>query len=89
MVRVHPVGVLDLIGGTPMLDLSPLVGRRGVRLLAKAELANPGGEPTLAHPADLQPKATQDAPDAQLDVQELGLQELAPDQQGPDLLRRW
>jgi cysteine synthase B len=46
MVRVRPVGVLDLIGGTPMLDLSFLVataGTPGVRLLAKAEFANPGG----------------------------------------------
>jgi cysteine synthase B len=34
---------LDLIGNTPMLDLSALVGRPGVRLLAKAEYANPGG----------------------------------------------
>jgi cysteine synthase B len=46
MVRVRPVGVLDLIGGTPMLDLSSLIapaGTPGVRLLAKAEFANPGG----------------------------------------------
>jgi S-sulfo-L-cysteine synthase (O-acetyl-L-serine-dependent) len=43
MVRLRPVGVLDLIGDTPMLDLSFLVGRPGVRLLAKAENANPGG----------------------------------------------
>lgn len=37
------VGWLDLIGNTPMIDLSALTGRPGVRLLAKAELANPGG----------------------------------------------
>lgn len=36
-------GVLDAIGRTPMLDLSRLVGKRGVRLLAKAEFLNPGG----------------------------------------------
>jgi cysteine synthase B len=35
--------VVDLIGDTPLLDLSRLVDRPGVRLLAKAELANPGG----------------------------------------------
>lgn len=34
---------LELIGNTPMLDLSALVGQPGVRLLAKAEFANPGG----------------------------------------------
>ncbi|HEX3130184.1 MAG TPA: cysteine synthase family protein [Thermoanaerobaculia bacterium] len=43
MARVLPVGVLDLIGNTPMLDLSFLVCRHGVRLFAKAEFANPGG----------------------------------------------
>lgn len=36
-------GVLGAIGRTPMIDLSRLVGRRGVRLLAKAEFLNPGG----------------------------------------------
>jgi len=36
-------GVLDAIGRTPMLDLSKMVGKRGVRLLAKAEFLNPGG----------------------------------------------
>jgi cysteine synthase B len=34
---------LDRIGGTPLLDLTFLVGRPGVELYAKAELANPGG----------------------------------------------
>ncbi len=33
----------DLIGGTPLVDLSPLVGRPGVRLLGKLEGNNPGG----------------------------------------------
>jgi cysteine synthase B len=58
MVRARPIGVLDLIGNTPMLDLSFLVGRPGVRLLAKAELANPGGSvkdrPALAMVRDAQ-----------------------------------
>ncbi|MEM9294061.1 MAG: cysteine synthase family protein [Acidobacteriota bacterium] len=36
-------GVEALVGRTPMLDLSFLVERPGVRLLAKAEFANPGG----------------------------------------------
>jgi S-sulfo-L-cysteine synthase (O-acetyl-L-serine-dependent) len=38
-----PLRVLELIGNTPLLDLSDLTGRPEVRLLAKAELANPGG----------------------------------------------
>jgi cysteine synthase B len=38
-----PRRVLELIGGTPLIDLSELTGRPEVRLLAKAELANPGG----------------------------------------------
>src|SRR4029077_20277385 len=33
----------DLIGNTPLLDLSHLTGRPRVRLYAKAEFANPGG----------------------------------------------
>ena len=41
--RGRPVDLLDLIGGTPLVDLSALTGRPGVRLYAKAELANPGG----------------------------------------------
>ena len=56
--------------------------------LAGDQLADPGREPALADLADLQPEAAQDAADAQLDVQQLALQELAPDQQRPDLLRR-
>ena len=46
--------------------------------LAGHELADAAREPALAHDADLQPEAAQDAPDAQLDIQELTLQELAP-----------
>src|SRR5258708_11229547 len=38
-----PRPVLELIGNTPLIDLSDLTGRPEVRLLAKAELANPGG----------------------------------------------
>jgi cysteine synthase B len=38
-----PSQLLDLVGSTPLLDLSRLTGRAGVRLYAKAELANPGG----------------------------------------------
>jgi cysteine synthase B len=38
-----PRRVLELIGNTPLVDLSDLTGRPEVRLLAKAELANPGG----------------------------------------------
>jgi cysteine synthase B len=34
---------LELIGNTPLVDLSGLTERPGVRLYAKAELANPGG----------------------------------------------
>ncbi|HEX5758247.1 MAG TPA: PLP-dependent cysteine synthase family protein [Thermoanaerobaculia bacterium] len=39
----RPQRLLELVGGTPLLDLSPLTGAPGVRLFAKAELANPGG----------------------------------------------
>ena len=35
--------IVDLIGNTPLLDLSELVGRDAVRLYAKAEYFNPGG----------------------------------------------
>jgi cysteine synthase B len=38
-----PRRVLELIGNTPLVDLSELTGRPEVRLLAKAEHANPGG----------------------------------------------
>ena len=38
-----PRTVLELIGNTPLVDLSALVGRTGVRLYAKAEMMNPGG----------------------------------------------
>ena len=39
----RPLGQLARVGGTPLLDLSSLVGRPGVELFAKAEMANPGG----------------------------------------------
>jgi cysteine synthase B len=42
-VLAGPRRVLELIGGTPLIDLSEMTGRPEVRLLAKAELANPGG----------------------------------------------
>ncbi len=35
--------LVDLIGNTPLIDLSHLVATPGVRLLAKAEYLNPGG----------------------------------------------
>ena len=35
--------LLELIGNTPLIDLSELTGRVEVRLLAKGELFNPGG----------------------------------------------
>ena len=38
-----PIQWLELIGNTPLLDLSALTGRDEVRLFAKAEFANPGG----------------------------------------------
>jgi S-sulfo-L-cysteine synthase (O-acetyl-L-serine-dependent) len=41
--RRRPARLLELIGNTPLIDLSELTGRDGVRLLAKAEFANPGG----------------------------------------------
>jgi cysteine synthase B len=39
----RPIGLLELIGNTPLLDLSALTGNPRVRLFAKAEIANPGG----------------------------------------------
>src|SRR5436305_5137049 len=41
--RRRPVRLLELIGNTPLVDLSELTGRAAVRLFAKAEYANPGG----------------------------------------------
>ena len=38
-----PVRLLELIGNTPLLDLSALTGNPDVRLFAKAEQTNPGG----------------------------------------------
>ncbi len=38
-----PRRLLELVGGTPLLDLSHLAGKPGVRLFGKAEYANPGG----------------------------------------------
>ncbi len=37
------LGVADLVGNTPLLDLSVLSPHPGVRVLAKAEYLNPGG----------------------------------------------
>jgi S-sulfo-L-cysteine synthase (O-acetyl-L-serine-dependent) len=39
----RPATILELIGNTPLVDLSALTGRGSVRLYAKAEYANPGG----------------------------------------------
>jgi cysteine synthase B len=41
--RRRPVRLLELIGNTPLIDLSALTGRAEVKLFAKAEYANPGG----------------------------------------------
>ena len=41
--RGRPVGPLELIGNTPLIDLSALTGRSEVKLYGKAEHANPGG----------------------------------------------
>src|SRR4051812_10516917 len=43
METISPLRPLDLIGNTPLLDLSPLTGNPQVRLFAKAEFTNPGG----------------------------------------------
>ncbi len=37
------MNIADLIGNTPLVDLSALVGREGVKLLGKLEGNNPGG----------------------------------------------
>jgi S-sulfo-L-cysteine synthase (O-acetyl-L-serine-dependent) len=39
----RPMGVVERIGGTPLIDLSALTGRPEVKLYGKAEMANPGG----------------------------------------------
>jgi cysteine synthase B len=41
--RGRPVGLIELIGITPLIDLSELTGKPEVKLYGKAELANPGG----------------------------------------------
>lgn len=38
-----PVRLIELIGNTPLIDLSGLTGKAAVKLYAKAEFANPGG----------------------------------------------
>ena len=38
-----PVRLIELIGNTPLIDLSALTGKAAVKLYAKAEFANPGG----------------------------------------------
>jgi cysteine synthase B len=40
---IGPVDLVDLVGTTPLLDLSTLLEGEGVSLYGKAELANPGG----------------------------------------------
>jgi hypothetical protein len=56
--------------------------------LAGRQFPDASHEPALAHRADLEAEAAQDAADAELEVQELALQELAPSQERPGLLRR-
>lgn len=52
LLQAHPRGlylnmivrsVIELIGNTPMLDISQLVGDQAARLLVKLEMMNPGG----------------------------------------------
>ncbi len=43
LAHPRPLPVLALIGNTPLVDLSALLGRSSSRLYAKAEYANPGG----------------------------------------------
>ena len=38
-----PVGVVDLIGHTPLVQLMRYLGRDDIALFAKLEAANPGG----------------------------------------------
>jgi cysteine synthase B len=55
---------LELIGGTPLIDLSALVERPGVRLFGKAEMMNPGGSvkdrPALAMVRDAEARGELD-----------------------------
>jgi hypothetical protein len=55
--------------------------------LAGGELPDPRRELRLADLADLEAEAAQDAADAEFDVPQLGLQQLAPDQERAHLLR--
>src|SRR5215212_6033473 len=57
------------------------------RLLPGHEFADARLEPPLGDVAELEAEAAQDAPQAELEVVQPGLQLLARDQQGPDLLR--
>ncbi len=43
LARGRPTGLLELIGHTPLIDLSALTERAEVKLYGKAEYANPGG----------------------------------------------
>src|SRR5262245_57131374 len=43
LAQDRPTGLLELIGNTPLIDLSALTGRAEVKLYGKAEYANPGG----------------------------------------------
>jgi hypothetical protein len=56
--------------------------------LAGDQLPDPRREAALADGADLEAEVAQQAADAELDIKQLALQELAPGEQGPDLLRR-
>ena len=56
--------------------------------VAVDQCPDPPREPGLADRPDLQPEAAQHAPDAAVDVDQLAEQELAGDQQRPDLLGR-
>lgn len=43
LLGMNALSPLDLIGNTPLVDLSPLIGRKGVHLFGKMEGNNPGG----------------------------------------------
>lgn len=54
--------------------------------MAIGEFANSRFKAPAADFPDLETKASQDASDAELHIQQLGLQQLAADKQGPNLL---
>jgi hypothetical protein len=83
-LRVPPIE----LRAQPLAGPQHRVGDRHQHVVPGGQLAHPGGKPGARHLADFQPEPAQDAAEAQLDVEQLGLQQLARHQPGPHLRRR-